>query len=92
MPEKAKALFRGATDERGIPLEWLGEEGAAEAGQPPEPAVPARHLSAEEYAALSPRNKERVRAARAAGGGPLYEVRSNADANAAAKAGKEGGE
>lgn len=88
MPEKHKALFRGATHANGTPKEWLDDEGEDA------PRVPARHLTAAEYDALSPRNKERVREARAAHGGPLYEVRTErelapAPSGAAAQAKKE---
>ncbi len=43
---------------------------------PAEEGVPARHLSDDEYDALSTRNKERVREAKTDGGAPLYEVRT----------------
>lgn len=76
MPERMKALFRGATHPNGVPKEWLDDEGEDA------PRVPARHLTAAEYDALTPRNKQRVREARAAGGGPLYEVRSDKDTTA----------
>lgn len=86
MAEKMKALFRGATDERGLATEWLGEEPANEPGGEPTPPVPARHLTQEEYDALSPRNKERVKDARNAFGGPLYEVRAERELASAPKA------
>ncbi|HXI16802.1 MAG TPA: hypothetical protein VNM48_10540 [Chloroflexota bacterium] len=87
MPEKARALYRGKTDPNGTPLEWLGPEPGMPAVEnsdgtivreavPDEPAVKAGHLSDEEYDALSPRNKERVREAKNGNGEPLYEVRS----------------
>ena len=93
MPEKMKALFRGASNPDGTPAEWLGEEPQSEPGQSATPPVPARHLLPEEYDALTPRNKERVREAKAADGSPLYEVRSEKElASSGAKSSKEGSE
>jgi len=100
MPERAEYLFRGATHPDGTPAEWLAPEpgtapsGPDDPGTPGEPGVPARHLSQSEYSALSPRNKERVRAARNAYGGPLYEknepaAESRAGRTGAAEGGKE---
>lgn len=76
MPEKSRALFRGATNEAGEPLEWLGVEPPLEEGGEMTQAVPPRHLTQEEYDALSPRNKERVKEAKNAAGEPLYDVRT----------------
>ena len=79
MPEKMRALFHGATDEQGLAREWLGQEPPSEPGQPDTPPVPARHLTQEEYDALTPRNKERIREAKNARGEPLYVVRTEAE-------------
>ncbi len=85
--EKSRALYRGRTDANGAPQEWLGpepEQASLEnsdgtvlrAAAPAEPAVPARHLTDDEYDALSTRNKERVREALTDDGKPLYDVRT----------------
>jgi hypothetical protein len=85
MAERAEYLFRGHTDARGVPLEWLDAEPATAPGPGPNPGdpdvpgtpgelpIPARHLTKAEYDALSPRNKERVREAKNSQGKPLYE-------------------
>ena len=90
MAERAEYLFRGQTDAAGVPMEWLPAEPATapgpgpnpgdpdDPGTPGEPGIPARHLTPEEYAALSPRNKERVDTARSMTGGPLYEKNERA--------------
>src|SRR5215216_2552358 len=77
--EKFKALYKGPTNPDGTPQVWLAEEGVDPGdgpALPTEPGIPARHLTQEEYDALSPRNKERVREAMHAGA-PLYAVRSD---------------
>jgi len=101
MSEKARALYHGTRDANGAPLEWLGPEPGTPAVEqsdgtivreaiPEEPAVPPHHLSEEEFDALSPRNKQRVREAKNGNGEPLYEYRTvkemSAPAPAAAKA------
>jgi hypothetical protein len=92
MAEKMKALFRGPINPDGTPAAWLAAEPGTVAGVDPEgtpipavpetPAVPARHLTQEEYDALTPRNKERVREAKH-DGKPLYDVRSEKEMAAA---------
>lgn len=88
MPEKFRALYRGPINADGTPAAWLGAEPGTVAGVdaegkpipavPETPPVPARHLTQEDYEALSPRNKERVREAKH-NGTPLYEVRAEKD-------------
>lgn len=67
MPEKMRALWRGATHEDGTPKEYLF-------------GIPAKHLTNDEYEALSAEHKEQVRAS------GLYEVRAERELAPAAPA------